>query len=52
MISKIKRKMQDKINNVSQSSGTTKKEKIKIVLALMNELQIQDSFGSVEEIDT
>jgi hypothetical protein len=40
------------INNTSQSSDTTKKDKIKTVLALTNELQVQDSIGSDEEIDT
>jgi hypothetical protein len=40
------------INNTSQSHGTTKKDKIKTVLALIDELQVQDSIGSDEEIDT
>jgi hypothetical protein len=40
------------ISNTSQSHGTTKKDKIKTVLALINELQVQDSIGSDEEIDT
>jgi hypothetical protein len=40
------------INNASQSSGYTQKDKIKKVLALINELQVQDSAGSDEDIDT
>ena len=40
------------INNASQSPGATKKDKIKTVIALINELQVQDSAGSDEEIDT
>jgi hypothetical protein len=40
------------INSTSQSPGTPKKDKIKTVLALVNELQIQDSAGSDDKIDT
>jgi hypothetical protein len=40
------------INNTSQFHGTTKKDKIKTVLALINEFQVQDSIDSDEEIDT
>jgi hypothetical protein len=39
------------INSTSQSPGTPKKDKIKTVLALINELQVQDSAGSDEEIN-
>jgi hypothetical protein len=46
-----KEKNARQINNTSQSSGTTKKDKIKTVLALINELQVQDSIGSDELID-
>jgi hypothetical protein len=34
------------IKNTSQSHGTTKKDKIKTVLALIHELQVQDSIDS------
>jgi hypothetical protein len=40
------------INNASQSSGATEKNKIKKVLAVIDELQAQNSIGSDEEIDT
>jgi len=46
-----KEKNARQINSTSQSSGTTK-DKIKNVLALINELQVQDSAGSDEEINT
>jgi hypothetical protein len=39
------------INSTSQSPGISKKDKIKTVLALINELQVQDSAGSDEEIE-
>jgi hypothetical protein len=47
-----KEKNARQINNASQSSGATKKDKMKTVLVLINELQLQDSAGSDEEIDT
>jgi hypothetical protein len=47
-----KEKNARQINSTSQTPGTSKKEKIKAVLALINELQVQDSVGSDEEIDT
>jgi hypothetical protein len=47
-----KEKNAKQINNASQSSGATKKDKIKTFIALINELQLQDSAGSDEEIDT
>jgi hypothetical protein len=37
------------IHNVSQSSNWSKKDKVKKVLALINEIQIQDSCSSDEE---
>jgi hypothetical protein len=52
VISQNKEKNARQINNASQSSSTPKKDKIKTVLALINELQVQDSIGSDEEIDT
>ena len=39
------------IHSTYQPTSTAKKDKIKTVLALINELQIQDSIGSDEEID-
>jgi hypothetical protein len=39
------------INSTSQSPGTPKKENIKTDLALINELQVQDSAGSDEGIE-
>jgi hypothetical protein len=47
-----KEKNARQINSTSQSPGTTKMDTIKTVLALINELQVQDSAGSDEEIDT
>jgi hypothetical protein len=47
-----KEKNARQVNSTSQSPGTSKKDKIKTVLALINELQLQDSAGSDEEIDT
>jgi hypothetical protein len=47
-----KEKNARQINNTSQSPGTTKKDKIKTVVALINELQVQESTGSDEEIST
>jgi hypothetical protein len=47
-----KEKNARQINNTSQSPGTSKKDKIKTVLALNNQLQVQDSAGSDEEIET
>jgi hypothetical protein len=45
---KNKEKHARQINSTSQSPGTSKKDKIKIVLALINESQVQDSTGSDE----
>ena len=39
------------IHSTYQPTSTAKKDKIKTVLALINELQIQDSVGSDEELD-
>jgi hypothetical protein len=39
------------IHRTNQSSGSTKREKVKKVLELINELQVQDSIISDEEID-
>jgi hypothetical protein len=39
------------IHNTCQPTGTTKKDKVKTVLALINELQLQDSTYSDEEVD-
>jgi hypothetical protein len=47
-----KEKNARQINSASQSFGISKKDKIKTVLALINELQVQDSAGSDEEINT
>jgi hypothetical protein len=38
-------------HNTCQPTGTTKKDKIKTGMALINELQLQDSTGSDEEVD-
>jgi hypothetical protein len=46
-----KEKNARQINSTSQSPGTPKKDKIKTVLALFNELQVQDSAGSDEDIN-
>jgi hypothetical protein len=39
------------IHKTCQPTGTTKKDTVKTVLALINELQLQDSTGSDEEVD-
>jgi hypothetical protein len=46
---KYKRKAARQIHNTSQSSNRAKKDKVKMVLALINEIQIQDSYSSDEE---
>jgi hypothetical protein len=46
-----KEKNSRQIHNTYQPTSTTKEENSKTVLALINELQIQDSIGSAEEID-
>ena len=46
-----KEKAERKIHNTSQSSSGTKRDKVKRVLALINEMQIQDSCESEEEVD-
>jgi hypothetical protein len=38
------------IHNIFQTTGTTKKDKLKTVMALINEPQLQDSTGSDEEL--
>jgi hypothetical protein len=47
-----KEKNARQINSTLQSPGTSKKDEIKTVLALINELQVQDSASSDEEIST
>jgi hypothetical protein len=47
-----KKKAARQIHNTSQLSNTAKKDKVKKVLALINKIQIQDSFSSDEESDT
>jgi hypothetical protein len=44
-----KEKAARQIHNTSQSSNRAKKDKVKKVLALINEIQIQDSCSSDEE---
>jgi hypothetical protein len=44
-----KEKAAIQIHNASQSSNRSKKDKVKNVLALINEIQIQDSCSSDEE---
>jgi adenylosuccinate synthase len=44
-----KEKAARQIHNTSQSCNSAKKDKVKKVLALINEIQIQDSFSSDEE---
>jgi hypothetical protein len=44
-----KEKAARQIQNASQSSNKDKKDKVKKVLALINEIQIQDSYFSDEE---
>jgi hypothetical protein len=46
-----KEKSTRQIHNTYQPTGTTRKDKVKTVLALINDLQIQDSTGSNAEID-
>ena len=43
--------MQDRSILHAKPTGTTKKDKVKTVLALINELQLQDSTCSDEEVD-
>jgi adenylosuccinate synthase len=47
----VKEKNARQIHTTCQPTGTTKKDKIKTVLALINELQLQDSTCSDEEVD-
>jgi hypothetical protein len=51
LISNIRKKVQGarQIHNTSQLSNRAKKDKVKKVLALINEIQIQDSSSSDEE---
>jgi hypothetical protein len=49
LISNIRKKAARQIHNTSQSSNRDKKDKFKKVLALINEIQIQDSCSSDEE---
>jgi hypothetical protein len=44
-----KKKAARQIHNISQSSNRAKKDKVKKILALINEIQIQDSCSSNEE---
>jgi hypothetical protein len=46
-----KEKNARQIHTTCQPTGTTKKDKVKTVLALINELQLQDSTGSDEDVD-
>jgi adenylosuccinate synthase len=46
-----KEKNARQIHTTCQPTGTTKKDKVKTFLALVNELQLQDSTGSDEEVD-
>jgi hypothetical protein len=46
-----KEKNARQIHTSCQPTGTTKKDKVKTGLALINELQLQDSAGSDEEVD-
>jgi hypothetical protein len=46
-----KEKNARQIHSSCQPTGTTKKDKVKTVLALINELQLQDSAGSDEEVE-
>jgi hypothetical protein len=46
-----KEKAARQIHNISQLSNRAKKDKVKEVLALINEIQIQDSCSSDEESD-
>jgi hypothetical protein len=47
-----KEKAARQIHNTSQLSNRSKKDKVKKVLLLINEIQIQDSCSSGEESDT
>jgi predicted aspartyl protease len=47
-----KEKAARQIHNASQSSNRSKKDKVKKVLALINEIKIQDSCSSDEELAT
>jgi hypothetical protein len=51
LISNIRKKLQDarQIHHASQLSNRTKKDKVKKVFTLINEIQIQDSCSSNEE---
>jgi hypothetical protein len=49
LISDTRKKTARQIHNTSQSSNRAKKDKVKKVLALINEIQIQDSCSSDEE---
>jgi alcohol dehydrogenase class IV len=46
-----KEKNARQIHNTCQPTGTTKKDKLKTVMALINELQLQNSTGSDEKVD-
>jgi hypothetical protein len=46
-----KEKNGKQIHSTCQPTGTTKKDRVKTVLTLVNELQLQASTGSDEEID-
>jgi hypothetical protein len=46
-----KEKNARQIHNTCHPTGTTKKDKLKTVLALINELELQDSTGSDEEVE-
>jgi hypothetical protein len=46
---KYKEKATRQIHNASQSSNRSKKDKVKDVLAIINEIQIQDSCSSNED---
>jgi hypothetical protein len=51
LISIIRKKLQDvrQIHNPSKASNRAKKDKVKKILELINEIQIQDSCSSDEE---
>jgi hypothetical protein len=46
-----KEKNARQIHNTCHPTGTTKKDKLKTVLALINELELQDSTGSDEAVE-
>ena len=46
-----KEKTTRKVNTTSQANNPIKRDQVKEVLALINELQIQDSTGSDEELE-